>query len=79
MVAGSTLRVGGDMVPGDRLVRAVGYRLLETPPTARKRAEAGDVILLTEGSGGGTITTTAPTTASSMLYGRPLMLTHMGI
>ena len=29
------------------------------PPTARKRAEAGDVILMTEGSGGGTITTTA--------------------
>jgi hydrogenase expression/formation protein len=31
----------------------------EQPPTARKRAEVGDVILLTEGSGGGTITTAA--------------------
>jgi len=60
IVAGSTLRVGGDMVLGDRLVSAVGsIGVSPYPPTARKRAEAGDVILLTEGSGGGTITTTA--------------------
>ncbi len=60
LVAGSTLRVGGDMVLGDRLVSAVGaVGISQHPPTARKRAEAGDVILLTEGSGGGTITTTA--------------------
>jgi hydrogenase expression/formation protein len=60
LVAGSTLRVGGDMVLGDRLVSAVGaVGISEYPPTARKRAEAGDVILMTEGSGGGTITTTA--------------------
>lgn len=60
LVAGSTLRVGGDMVLGDRLVSAVGaIGISEYPPTARKRAEAGDVILMTEGSGGGTITTTA--------------------
>ncbi len=60
IVAGSTLRVGGDMVLGDRLVSAVGsIGVSPHPPTARKRAEAGDVILLTEGSGGGTITTTA--------------------
>lgn len=60
LVAGSTLRVGGDMVLGDRLVSAVGaVGISEYPPTARKRAEAGDVILLTEGSGGGTISTTA--------------------
>jgi hydrogenase expression/formation protein len=60
IVAGSTLRVGGDMVLGDRLVSAVGsIGVSEYPPTARKRAEVGDVILLTEGSGGGTITTTA--------------------
>lgn len=60
VVAGSTLRVGGDMVLGDRLVSAVGaIGVSETPPTARKRAEPGDVILLTEGSGGGTITTAA--------------------
>jgi hydrogenase expression/formation protein len=60
LVAGSTLRVGGDMVLGDRLVSAVGaIGISEYAPTARKRAEEGDVILLTEGSGGGTITTTA--------------------
>lgn len=60
LVAGSTLRIGGDMVLGDRLVSAVGaVGVSPYPPTARKRAEVGDVILLTEGSGGGTITTTA--------------------
>jgi hydrogenase expression/formation protein len=60
LVAGSTLRVGGDMVLGDRLVSAVGaVGVSPYPPTARKMAEEGDVILLTEGSGGGTITTTA--------------------
>ena len=60
LVAGSTLGVGGDMVLGDRLVSAVGaVGISPHAPTARKRAEAGDVILLTEGSGGGTITTTA--------------------
>ena len=60
LVAGSTLRVGGDMVLGDRLVSAVGaVGISSYPPTARKEAQPGDVILLTEGSGGGTITTTA--------------------
>lgn len=60
LVAGSTLRVGGDMVLGDRLVSAVGaIGISEYPPTSRKRAEVGDVILMSEGSGGGTITTTA--------------------
>jgi hydrogenase expression/formation protein len=60
LVAGSTLRVGGDMVLGDRLVSAVGaIGISEYPPTARRRAKVDDVILLTEGSGGGTITTTA--------------------
>ena len=60
IVAGSTLRVGGDMVLGDRFVSAVGsVGVSNHPPTARKGATEGDVILLTEGSGGGTITTTA--------------------
>ncbi|MCQ2971257.1 MAG: AIR synthase-related protein [archaeon] len=60
IVAGSTLRVGGDMVLGDRFVSAVGsVGVSNHPPTARKGATDGDVILLTEGSGGGTITTTA--------------------
>ncbi|MBG0769504.1 AIR synthase-related protein [Methanococcus maripaludis] len=61
LVAGSTLRVGGDMVLGDRMVSAVGAigTIEKGEPTARKRAEVGDVILMTEGSGGGTISTTA--------------------
>lgn len=60
IVAGSTLRVGGDMVLGDRLVSAVGsVGVSKYPPTARGEASDGDIILLTEGSGGGTITTTA--------------------
>lgn len=60
IVAGSTLRVGGDMVLGDRLVSAVGsVGVSDYPPTSRKGATDGDVILMTEGSGGGTITTTA--------------------
>ena len=60
IVAGSTLRVGGDMVLGDRFVSAVGsVGVSDYPPTARKGATEGDIILLTEGSGGGPITTTA--------------------
>ncbi|AIJ05452.1 AIR synthase related protein domain protein [Methanocaldococcus bathoardescens] len=61
LIGGSTLRVGGDMVIGDRLVSAVGAIgvIKEGEPTARRNAEVGDVILMTEGGGGGTITTTA--------------------
>jgi hydrogenase expression/formation protein len=60
LVSGSTLRIGGDMVFGDRLVAAVGaVGVSERPPRARKNARKGDVILLTRGSGGGTIATIA--------------------
>lgn len=60
LVSGSTLRVGGDMVLGDRLVGAVGaVGTSPKKPTARSESKEGDVILMTEGSGGGTITTTA--------------------
>ncbi|WP_456475538.1 AIR synthase-related protein, partial [Candidatus Pyrohabitans sp.] len=60
LIAGSTLRVGGDMVFGSRLVASVAA-VGTSPelPKARKHAEEGDVILLTEGKGGGTITTIA--------------------
>ncbi|MEE8402990.1 MAG: AIR synthase related protein, partial [Candidatus Hydrothermarchaeaceae archaeon] len=59
-VAGSTLRIGGDMVLGDRLVAAVGaVGVSSERPTARKNAEVGDAILMTKGAGGGTITTIA--------------------
>ncbi len=62
LVAGSTLRVGGDMVIGDRLVSGVGA--VGVIPSggkilARKNIVPGDIVLATEGSGGGTITTTA--------------------
>ena len=60
LVSGSTLRVGGDMVLGDRLVGGVGaVGTSENIPTARSNAKKDDVIIMTEGSGGGTITTTA--------------------
>jgi hydrogenase expression/formation protein len=60
LISGSTLRVGGDMVFGDRLVAAVGaVGVSDSQPLARRRAEPGDVILITLGRGGGTIATTA--------------------
>jgi len=62
LVAGSTLRVGGDMVIGDRLVSCVGA-IGVIPPRgkilARKNIIPGDIVLATEGAGGGTITTAA--------------------
>jgi len=58
-VAGSTLRIGGDMVIGERMTGCVGCVGVGDFITARKNAKPGDVILLTEGSGGGTIATTA--------------------
>lgn len=60
LVAGSTLRIGGDMVLGDRLVGAVAaVGTAREAPKARRRAEVGDAILATEGSGGGTVATIA--------------------
>ena len=58
-VAGSTLRIGGDMVIGERMTGCVGCVGIGSSITARKNAKPGDVILLTEGAGGGTIATTA--------------------
>jgi hydrogenase expression/formation protein len=60
VVSGSTLRVGGDMVLGDRIVgsvSAVGY--LKRTRVGKSSVRAGDLILLTEGSGGGTVSTAA--------------------
>jgi hydrogenase expression/formation protein len=60
LIAGSTLRVGGDMVFGERLVASVSaIGTSSEPPKARRHAEEGDVILLTEGKGGGTVSTIA--------------------
>ncbi len=60
-VSGSTLRIGGDMVIGDRMtggVGAVGIGEI-SKMKLRKNVVVGDVIVMTEGAGGGTICTTA--------------------
>ena len=57
LVSGSTLRIGGDMVLGGRLTGCVGCVGVAEHLTARKSTQAGDVLLMTEGAGGGTIAT----------------------
>ena len=64
LVSGSTLRIGGDMVIGERMTGAVGCVGVGKKVTRRRDAKPGDVILMTEGAGGGTIATTA------IYYGR---------
>ena len=60
ITAGSTLRIGGDMVIGDRLVGGIAaVGLAKRKLLARRNIQVGDVILMTEGAGGGTITTAA--------------------
>ena len=59
LVAGSTLRIGGDMVIGDRMTGCVGAVGIAEHLTPRRAAAPGDVILMTEGAGGGTIATAA--------------------
>lgn len=62
LIAGSTLRVGGDMVVGDRMVSCVGAVGLASNPkalAAKRNVKPGDLILMTEGGGGGTIATAA--------------------
>ena len=60
ITAGSTLRIGGDMVIGNRLVGGIAaVGLTSEKLLARRNIKKGDRILMTEGAGGGTITTTA--------------------
>ncbi|WP_348304647.1 AIR synthase-related protein [Methanothrix sp.] len=59
LITGSTLRIGGDMVIGDRLTGCVGAVGVSDKLTARKSARPGDVIMMTEGAGGGTICSAA--------------------
>lgn len=59
LVTGSTLRIGGDMVLGSRMTGCVGAVGVAQHLTARKQIEPGDVLLMTEGAGGGTIATAA--------------------
>ncbi|WP_342686109.1 MULTISPECIES: AIR synthase-related protein [unclassified Methanoculleus] len=59
LVTGSTLRIGGDMVLGSRMTGCVGAVGVARHLTARKQIAPGDVLLMTEGAGGGTIATAA--------------------
>ncbi|MBP1910460.1 AIR synthase-related protein [Methanolobus bombayensis] len=59
LITGSTLRIGGDMVIGERMTGGVGAVGVSTDLTSREQTQVGDVILMTEGAGGGTISTTA--------------------
>ena len=59
LVTGSTLRIGGDMVLGSRLTGCVGAVGVAEHLTARKSTQPGDVLLMSEGAGGGTIATAA--------------------
>jgi hydrogenase expression/formation protein len=59
LVSGSTLRIGGDMVLGGRLTGGVGCVGVAQHLTARKGTRPGDILLMTEGAGGGTIATAA--------------------
>ena len=59
LVSGSTLRIGGDMVLGDRMTGCVGAVGVAEHLTPRRAAAPGDVILMTTGAGGGTIATAA--------------------
>ena len=74
LVAGSTLRIGGDMVLGDRLVGCVGCVGIAQHLTARKNIEPGQVVLMTEGAGGGTIATTALFSGHADVVSRTLNL-----
>ncbi len=64
-VSGSTLRIGGDMVIGDRLSGGVGAVGLVKRLLPRRAARPGDLLLMTEGAGGGTISATA------LYHGKP--------
>ena len=77
LVAGSTLRIGGDMVLGDRLVGCVGCVGIAQHLTARKNIQPGDVLLMTEGAGGGTIATTALYSGNADVVKRTLNLTFL--
>ena len=59
LITGSTLRIGGDMVIGERMTGGVGAVGIAENLTARIQAKPTDVIIMTEGAGGGTVSTTA--------------------
>lgn len=63
LITGSTLRIGGDMVIGNRLTGCVGAVGVADNLTPRRDAIPGDAIMMTEGAGGGTIC------AAALYYG----------
>ncbi|MBD3186666.1 hypothetical protein GF325_07575 [Candidatus Bathyarchaeota archaeon] len=70
ITAGSTLRIGGDMVIGTRITGGIAGIGITEAVLARKDIKSESDILMTEGAGGGTITTTA------LYNGRPDDLIH---
>lgn len=64
LITGSTLRIGGDLVIGDRLTGCVGAVGVSDKLTPRASARPGDVIMMSEGAGGGTVCSAA------LYYGR---------
>lgn len=66
VVAGSTLRIGGDIVLGERISGGIGaIGKIRGKKLTRDRISAGQYVVMTEGNGGGTVTSMA------IYYGRP--------
>ncbi|AWR97120.1 AIR synthase [Acidianus sulfidivorans JP7] len=60
VLAGSTLRIGGDMVIGERISGGVGaLGIINGKPLPRNNISEGMKIIMTQGNGGGTIASTA--------------------
>lgn len=60
ILAGSTLRIGGDLVIGERISGGVGaIGELKGRMYSRANIEKGMYVIMSEGNGGGTVTTTA--------------------
>ncbi|MCI0497477.1 MAG: AIR synthase related protein [Thermoplasmata archaeon] len=72
VAGGSTLRIGGDMVRGTRLTGSVGAVGFAERLAPRRDVAAGDVLISTVGSGGGTIATTAIYNGMHRIVGRTL-------
>jgi hydrogenase expression/formation protein len=79
LVSGSTLRIGGDLVLGDRLTGCVGCVGYGPRLTPRRDVVAGDVLIMTEGHGGGTIATTALYNGFSNVVSETLNLKNIGL
>jgi hydrogenase expression/formation protein len=77
LVTGSTLRIGGDMVLGSRLTGCVGAVGVAEHLTARKSTKPGDVLLMTEGAGGGTIATAAIYSGFPEVVGKTINLNFL--